>query len=257
MSDFWREIAELTGELHPERIAAIAVSIERLPGHSALPLARSRFGPNTGKELYARLHHAWTAHPEISPREVAAAMRGASEATSLQTSAEILEFVWSGPSTGIVPVRKTEQVVCEIIDGAFVEVFIVSFVAYKVDRVVRSLQAALSRGIKVKILLEESLERGGSLDFDSRSLMQRELRDARFFAWKANPTNLIGGLQGKVHGKCVVADGKTAFVSSANLTAAAMEHNMEIGLLVRGGSLPRQLNEHMQALIAKEIISPV
>ncbi|MFN8105307.1 MAG: phospholipase D-like domain-containing protein [Acidimicrobiia bacterium] len=41
-----------------------------------------------------------------------------------------------------------------------------------------------------------------------------------------------------LHAKCAVADDHTALVTSANLTGAGLEHNMELGLLVRGGGVP-------------------
>jgi len=36
-----------------------------------------------------------------------------------------------------------------------------------------------------------------------------------------------------LHAKCVVIDGRTAFVSSANFTEAAQERTIEVGVLVR------------------------
>jgi cardiolipin synthase A/B len=62
---------------------------------------------------------------------------------------------------------------------------------------------------------------------------------------------------GVLHAKAVVVDGRVALVSSANLTAAALDHNMELGLLVRGGGIPRRLEEHVAELRAKGILRPV
>jgi phosphatidylserine/phosphatidylglycerophosphate/cardiolipin synthase-like enzyme len=53
-----------------------------------------------------------------------------------------------------------------------------------------------------------------------------------------------------------VADGRLAFITSANLTKRAMEGNMEIGILVRGGALPDNLHRHLEMLVAMEIIRP-
>ena len=179
-------------------------------------------------------------------------------AAAAQSARGAVELVWSGPTTGIVPVRRTEQVVCEVIEAAFVRLFIVSFVAYKPDRIVVCLQAALARGVNVEILLEASNEQGGQLDFDSVALLRRELPTATFYTWKqeASPTEPVQK-PGAVHAKCVVADGKAAFISSANLTGAAMDRNMELGILVRGGHIPEQLAEHLEALSHSEIVVPV
>jgi cardiolipin synthase len=52
-----------------------------------------------------------------------------------------------------------------------------------------------------------------------------------------------------MHAKCVVADGTCALITSANLTAHAIDINMELGLVVRGGDVPRRLRSHLLALI--------
>jgi phosphatidylserine/phosphatidylglycerophosphate/cardiolipin synthase-like enzyme len=145
-----------------------------------------------------------------------------------------------------------------VIESAFVRLFLVSFVAYKPDRIISCLKAALARGVRVEILLELSSESGGQLNFDSTALLRRELPSADFYKWRQDtPPEERGERLGAVHAKCVVADGKTAFISSANLTAAAMDRNMEVGILVRGGHLPEQLGEHLQALSHSEIVVPV
>lgn len=55
----------------------------------------------------------------------------------------------------------------------------------------------------------------------------------------------------------VPADGELAFITSANLTSAAMERNMELGVLVKGGELPFELQRHLEALISTKIIEKV
>jgi cardiolipin synthase A/B len=258
MNDLWQKIAEVCVELHPDRVSAIASGIDRLASLNQLALTRDRFGPNAGREYFVQVQQACATAVNVSPAQVAAAFRAASAAAGVQGARGIVELVWSGPSTGVVPVRRTEQVVCEVIESAFVRVFLVSFVAYKPDRIVGCLKAALARGVRVEILLESSSALGGQLKFDSTALLRRELPNAGFYQWKqAIPCDGNGERVGAVHAKCVVADGKTAFISSANLTAAAMDRNMEVGILVRGGHLPEQLEEHLEALSHSEIVVPV
>jgi phosphatidylserine/phosphatidylglycerophosphate/cardiolipin synthase-like enzyme len=257
MNDLWQTIAEVCVELHPDRVSAIAAGIERLTSLDQLALTRDRFGPNAGREFFALVQRACASAGDVSPAEVAAAFRAASAAAAAQGARGSVELVWSGPSTGVAPVRRTEQVVCEVIDAAFVRLFLVSFVAYKPDRIVSCLQAALARGVRVEILLESSSEHGGQLKFDSMALLRRELPTATFYTWKQSaPSTEPAERLGAVHAKCAVADGKIAFVSSANLTAAAMDLNMELGILVRGGHIPEQLAEHLEALSHNEIVVP-
>jgi len=48
----------------------------------------------------------------------------------------------------------------------------------------------------------------------------------------------------------------TCATGSANLTGAALNLNMELGLEVRNGPLPQQLTNHFNALIANGELSP-
>jgi cardiolipin synthase len=257
MSNLWQTVAEVGVELHPDRVAAIAAGIEGLVSLEQLPLTRDRFGPNAGREFYTRVQQACALAGDVSPAQLASALRAASAAAAMQGSRGTVEMVWSGPSTGVVPVRRTEQVVCEVIDAAFVRLFLVSFVAYKPARIVTALQAAVARGVRVEILLESSADHGGQLDFDAVKLLRQEVPTATYYTWRQEPSSGQSEKQGAVHAKCVVADGKAAFITSANLTGAAMEKNMELGLLVKGGHVPEQLAEHLEALSHSEIVVPV
>ena len=53
-----------------------------------------------------------------------------------------------------------------------------------------------------------------------------------------------------LHAKCVVVDGKTSFVSSANFTEAAQERNIEVGVLVRSQVLAERLMGFFAALVS-------
>jgi phosphatidylserine/phosphatidylglycerophosphate/cardiolipin synthase-like enzyme len=65
------------------------------------------------------------------------------------------------------------------------------------------------------------------------------------------------GKFGILHVKCAVADGRSLFLSSANLTEYAFSINMELGLLVTGGKLPAQVQEHFDRLIGDAILARV
>jgi phosphatidylserine/phosphatidylglycerophosphate/cardiolipin synthase-like enzyme len=57
------------------------------------------------------------------------------------------------------------------------------------------------------------------------------------------------GPAGVLHAKAVVADDETVFVTSANLTAAALDRNIELGLLVRDRALAASVSSHFRGLI--------
>jgi cardiolipin synthase A/B len=55
-----------------------------------------------------------------------------------------------------------------------------------------------------------------------------------------------------MHVKTVIMDREAILVSSANLTGAAMDRNMELGLLVEGGHLAETVDRHFDELIEAE-----
>lgn len=86
---------------------------------------------------------------------------------------------------------------------------------------------------------------GGALTFDASAAFKALAGQAKFYVWPAEkrPPN------GKLHVKAAIAYEHAALVTSANLTGAALAENMELGLLVRGGSVPRRLSRHFMGLM--------
>jgi len=257
VNDLLEVIAELGLELHPDRIAIVASKIQTIGSVEQFSLIKQSFGPNIEKELIHRFKDAWNQHSSTTPHEIASALKGASAAASLQEIRGAVELVWTGPSTGKVSVRHTEQVLCEVIDSAKRKLFLVSFVAYRVDSIVNALRNAIGRQVEITVLLETSSDEGGRVkNHDSIKAMQLLLPSLNICIWSPEK-NASGNYSGAVHAKCAVADGERAFITSANLTTAAMERNMELGVLVNGGDLPAELHRHLEFLITQSIIIKV
>ena len=183
----------------------------------------------------------------VTSDELSAMFRASSTTAALVSRASSVELVWTGPGTGMVPVRHTAQVLTGLIDEAKERLFLVSFVAYSVQNVIQALVRALERGVEVRILVERAISDGGNLNVDSLGILRRLLPRATFYEWDKSKTT--GDLTyASVHAKCAVADGISAFITSANLSEAAMERNMELGVLIHGGLLPKSLESHLIAL---------
>ena len=67
----------------------------------------------------------------------------------------------------------------------------------------------------------------------------------------------MAGPGGVLHAKAVVADDEAVFVTSANLTEAALDRNIEVGLLVRDRALAATLSSHFRGLIDRELLRPL
>ncbi|MBI9019023.1 MAG: phospholipase [Phycisphaerae bacterium] len=254
--NIWKVIADIAIELHPDRVSTIAEKIASLESFDDFPKAISSFGPATDESMINVLRQEWQQNPEVLPLEIAAALRGASGAAIIMEKREAVEMVWTGPLTGLVASRHTEQVLLEVINSAKWRLFIVSFVAYNIDSVKMALHNAVGRNVKIDILLESTKKHGGKIEIDSIYEFKKTIPSANIYAWNILSKS-AGQLNGAVHAKCAVADASIAFVTSANLTKAAMEKNMELGILIRGGSIPQKLESHLEALITTKVIEKV
>lgn len=258
MNDLWRVIAELGLELHPDRVEAVAVKIESLASVEGFSQTRTSFGPNVDGKMVDRLESAWRAAEGIEPLQVASALRAASRTATIQEPRGSVELVWTGPLTGLVPIRHTEQVLCEVIESARHRIFLVSFVAYEVKTIMKALQEAVGRNVRIDVLLEASKDQGGKVSVDSVGTMKERIPAANVYVWTADGGKMPDGHPiGSVHAKCAVADGRIAFLTSANLSEAAMERNMELGVFVRDGHLPEELHRHLEALVKTGLVKRV
>lgn len=103
--------------------------------------------PNPGYQ--ARLDEFMRQWPGDS-RELAAMME---MALACIRSAPGIEMVWTGPSVGAVPGRRTEQVLLELIQSAQQQLTVMRYGVFQVERVVSELESALHRGVRVRIVL--------------------------------------------------------------------------------------------------------
>ena len=240
-------IARIAMEVHPERIEAICSALEANRGSNMVSVVGRILGTAFSPDLVQAFRAALWESDRVTTDEVVAMFRASSTTATLVSRTSSVELVWTGPGTSIVPVRHTAQVLTGLIDQAKERLFFVSFVAYSVQNVIQALIRALERGVEVRILVERAVIDGGNLNVDSLGMLQRLLPKATFYEWDKSKT--MGDLTyASVHAKCAVADGISAFITSANLSEAAMERNMELGVLIHGGLLPKSLESHLIAL---------
>jgi phosphatidylserine/phosphatidylglycerophosphate/cardiolipin synthase-like enzyme len=65
------------------------------------------------------------------------------------------------------------------------------------------------------------------------------------------------GPAGVLHAKAVVADDEAVFVTSANLTEAALDRNIELGLLIRDRALALTIGPYFRCLIDRDLLKPL
>jgi phosphatidylserine/phosphatidylglycerophosphate/cardiolipin synthase-like enzyme len=199
--------------------------------------------PAPQREDVDRLNAAWAGEPAVVGTAIAIALDSVQSARSL-ADPPVVEVVVTGPDSPVAPVRLTSEVVRQLIDRATHRVTLVSFAAYKMPSIIASLDAAVARGVSVSLILEsaEKLEGGGGAHAYAKY---------KIYEW---PVDRREPAEAKLHAKAVIIDGRDVLLTSANMTNAAYEKNIELGVLCRGGGVAQQVQRHFDALIGRGIL---
>lgn len=237
----------------PEKVRALAGAIRKVEDAKANVTLSDVVGTATAKAVVQRLVEAWL-DTSVGSGELASMLLAASHAFENVSKHQSTELVWTGPTTPFVSARRTEQALLQVIGAAKQTLFVTSFVAYDVSTIVKALNDASTCGVSISMLLESSQDHGGSISFDVIGKMRMLVPSAKIYAWHERSAPFADG---RVHAKVAVADGDVCFITSANLTGHAMEQNMEAGVLIRGGQIPKLLQEHLQALVDTKTVSTV
>ncbi|MEB2487926.1 DISARM system phospholipase D-like protein DrmC [Burkholderia multivorans] len=253
MEELLEAVTAVVCLVSPEKVRALAGRIRKIENAKTNVSLSDVVGTARAKTIVDRLVEVWQA-TSIDSGELASMLLAASHAFENLSKRQSVELVWTGPTTPFVSARRTEQALLQVIGVAKQTLFITSFVAYDVSTIVKALNDASTRGVSIAMLLESSLDHGGSVSFDVIGKMRELVPSAKLYAWRERPVRFA---EGRVHAKVAVADGYTCFITSANLTGYAMEQNMEAGVLLTGEPIPRLLHDHLQALVDTKTVSPV
>ena len=190
--------------------------------------------------------------PDVGAQSMALALLSAAAAVEHERDKESVELVWTGPDVQTIPLRRTDQVLLQVIDEAQRSLLVVSFAVYRARTVAEAIVRASERGVEVCICLEAPESGSESVGYDTiQALGENVRRAASIYVWPraSRPTD-PRGRAGSLHVKCAVADDSLLFITSANLTEYAMSLNMELGVLIRGGRLAEMVAMHFDRLIA-------
>lgn len=246
-------VLELSNSISPEKLEGIARQISSLSSNNQGTIEARIFQSPSASRLIEKLMTAWNQN-SVSPLELAGMIRGASCAYRDAKQEFSAELIWSGPRTPIVATRHTEQALLEVINSAQRDLFIVSFVVYRLPSIFKALKLAIQRNVTVSLLLESSDQHGGSVSVDAIGTLKKELPGAVLYSWEQKSAEFHDA---KVHAKVAVADHQQCFISSANLTGYAMDKNIEAGVLIKGGSVPTNLHRQLLSLITTREIAKV
>jgi len=225
---------DVIGDLSKGQVNAVASEVERGDPASGI----SKVGGLGAPASVTALSAAWTAFPEMPASELATALRVGAASARQAHGHESVQLLYTGPNPGTI--RRNLAGLLEVIRSARETLFVVSFVVAYADELIVALGERADSGVDVDVLLDEE---PSAFEFACKRFADLAPR-VRLWVWAAEANQQ----RGTVHAKCAVADGRQAFVSSANLTGKAMERNLEVGYLVTGGPTPSSLRVQLSAL---------
>lgn len=188
---------------------------------------------------------------ELDGRTVAIALQSSAFSEQSHRDSQSVELVWTGPDTEQTPFRRTEQAILQVLESAKTRIKLVSFAVYRIPNIGMALVRAVKRGVRLTVIIETPDKIAGQSEYSTiQALGQEVAACSTVYYWpKENRPHGENNKAGILHVKCVVADGEWLFISSANLTQQAFTINMELGMLVRGGSMPIRVEEQFEQLI--------
>jgi phosphatidylserine/phosphatidylglycerophosphate/cardiolipin synthase-like enzyme len=197
--------------------------------------------------------------PEVSPQAITAALITASHIVKKRREEEAVEVVWTGPDQGVIPLRRTEQAILQVVNSAQWRILLVSYAVYSIPNIQDAVVRAAKRGVKITVIVETPNKLAVETAYSTIQALGEDVATcSTVYYWpRENRMSDLTGRLGILHVKCVVGDGKYLFLSSANLTKYAFSLNMELGLLISGGRPPRQIEAVFESLITQGTFTKV
>ena len=248
-------------------------ALAALPAHLRRRLAQALDAGALATPYSSPALHAVLGHPDsavlaalealarmgVTDRAAAAWVRALDRAASPAAQPDL---VWSGPEVTGLHARDTRRAYDELFGSATRSLWAVSYAYFDgprvFDRLARRMEAAPE--LKVRLLL--NIHRGQRDTSSSEHLVRRfadqfwdkdwpgKVRPDVFY----DPRSVDPEARGVLHAKAVVADDESVFVTSANFTGAALDENIELGLLVRYRPLALSVVRHLQGLIDRGML---
>lgn len=176
------------------------------------------------------------------------------------------DLVWSGPEVPGLHARDTRRVFEELLGSAERSAWLCTYAFFDGPKAfdVLARRMADRAQLEVRLLLNLQRKRGDTTAADQlvRKFASRfwtvdwpgSSRPAVYYDPRALELDGPGGV---LHAKALVVDEEVVFVTSANLTEAAWDRNIELGLLLRDRALAASISTHFRVLIERGVLLPL
>jgi hypothetical protein len=172
---------------------------------------------------------------------------------------DFVDLVLTGPQVGGAEHRDTSVVVSDLFRKAENVILVAGYAVYQGQKVFHALATRMVERPTLKVRMFLDIQRSPSDTSSSTEIVRRFTHRFQSDQWpsgKPSPEVFYDpralsterSTRAALHAKCVVADGRHVFVSSANFTEAAQERNVEVGLLLHSASIAGNLTRFFDTL---------
>lgn len=176
------------------------------------------------------------------------------------------DLVWSGPEVPGLHARDTRRVYEELLGSAERSILASTYAFFDGPKAFAVLARRMEAkpALRVTLLLNIQRKRGDTTGSDQ--LVRRFADHFWTTDWPGSshpsvyydPRSLdLDGPGGVLHAKAVVADDEAVFVTSANLTEAALDRNIELGVLIRDRAFALTIGAYFRGLIDRDLLKPL
>jgi len=244
----------LASSLPSSTVEALAVAILTCSEESVRAEISKRIAHHQHRDLAFAFVDRWRNEAkEVGAQTVAVALQTAALSEQAHRDSQSVELVWTGPDpdTEQTPFRRTEQAILQVLNAAKTRITLVSFAVYRIPNVGKALVRAAARGVRLTVIVETPDKIEGEGEYSTIQALGQEVAACSVVYFWPRENRPVGDNNkvGILHAKCAVADGEWLFISSANLTQQAFTINVELGMLVRGGTMPRRVEQQFEHLI--------
>jgi phosphatidylserine/phosphatidylglycerophosphate/cardiolipin synthase-like enzyme len=192
----------------------------------------------------------------------------AEDAAARQRAIDQVQLVWTSPDEEGPHVRDTSVVVGQLLSEARQSLWISTYSIFNGQEVFLPIQEAWSFRPELEVILilnvppdhKHELYEDAAVDQCARAFWKYHWPWARTPAVFYDPrgpekTPASPACQ---HAKCILVDGATAFITSANFTESAHERNIELGVLFRDNPrVAESIRSKFESLIQNGFLKPL
>ena len=176
-----------------------------------------------------------------------------------EAQADRIELVWTGPETTGSQSRDTAAVARGLFSTAESSVLVTTYAIWQGADVFKPLADRMAERPNLRVRLFLNVMRPSSTIDDDSTITRGFVKSFRKkdWPWDAvpevyyDPRSLAPSAPDRsvLHAKCIVADDRHVFVTSANFTEAAHERNIEAGLLLDNATIAQALARQFESLV--------